>query len=142
MTRRIDRFATALPVTTIFLALVMAGCATAGPPLAGAPGASPSTGTGGSVTLVAQDFAFDQTELIVPAGEGFTLIFENRDWAPHNVSIAGAGGVTRFSGEIFGGVATRQYQVPALPAGRYHFRCDVHTDMSGELVATPTATAD
>jgi hypothetical protein len=25
------------------------------------------------------------------------------------------------------------YDVPALPAGTYSFRCDVHPDMSGEL---------
>jgi len=122
----------------IFLAALLAGCAAAG--AGGVTPASAPASTGsepGDITLAAQDLAFDQSELIVPAGRPFTLVFENRDWTPHNVSISGAGGVTRFSGEIFGGVATRRYQVPALAAGRYSFRCDVHTGMSGELVAAP-----
>jgi plastocyanin len=122
----------------IGVATLLAGCATAG---AGGPVpvTSPaSTVTGpGDVQLAAQDLAFDRSTVVVPAGRPFTLVFENRDWTPHNVSIAGPGGLMRFSGEIFGGVATRRYQVPALEAGRYTFRCDVHTGMSGDLVATP-----
>lgn len=118
------------------LAMLLLGCAAVG---AGGPRpASASTGPGpGDVQLAAQDLEFDRSELVVPAGRQFTLVFENRDWTPHNVSIAGPAGLVRFSGEIFGGVATRRYPVPALEAGRYRFRCDVHTGMSGELVAAP-----
>lgn len=142
MTRRADRFAILLPVATIVLALIVAGCATAGPPVTGPDVPTQSTGAGpGSITLVAQDLAFDRSELIVPAGQAFRLIFENRDWTPHNVSIAGAG-VTRFSGEIFGGPDSRSYVVPALENGTYVFRCDLHTSMTGEIVATPPGIAD
>jgi plastocyanin len=38
-------------------------------------------------------------------------------------------------GEIFNGVETRVYDVPALPAGTYGFVCTVHPNMTGTLTA-------
>ena len=38
-------------------------------------------------------------------------------------------------GEIFNGVETRTYDVPALPAGTYGFVCTVHPNMTGTLTA-------
>jgi len=80
---------------------------------------------------------FDPTELVVPAGRAFTLVFENEDTAPHNVAIYNdqSAQASRFIGEIFGGSASRVYSVPALAAGTYFFRCDVHHDMHGTVVA-------
>jgi plastocyanin len=40
-----------------------------------------------------------------------------------------------FKGEIFAGVATKNYDVPALKAGTYTFVCDVHPAMTGTLTA-------
>ena len=40
-----------------------------------------------------------------------------------------------FKGEIFPGVATKTYDVQALPAGEYTFVCDVHPNMKGSLTA-------
>jgi plastocyanin len=40
-----------------------------------------------------------------------------------------------YKGEIFNGVATMQYQVPALKAGEYSFVCSVHPNMTGTLTA-------
>ncbi len=40
----------------------------------------------------------------------------------------------KFQGDIFAG-GTRVYSVPALAAGTYYFRCDVHPDMNGTIVA-------
>jgi plastocyanin len=40
-----------------------------------------------------------------------------------------------FEGVVFSGSATRWYPVPALTPGTYHFRCDVHANMVGMLVA-------
>ena len=65
----------------------------------------------------------------------FHLLFDNRDSAPHNVTILDANGESTFVGETFGGPASRIYAIPALAAGTYRFRCDVHTDMTGSLVA-------
>ena len=38
-----------------------------------------------------------------------------------------------FKGEIFSGVATKVYDVPALDAGSYAFVCTVHPTMTGTL---------
>ncbi len=89
-----------------------------------------------AVKLVAERIAFDTDRLEVPAGEAFMLTLDNRDPAiPHNVSIY-RGDERVFEGEIFPGVGTRDYIVPALEPGEYRFVCDVHPDtMVGTLVA-------
>ena len=38
-------------------------------------------------------------------------------------------------GEIFSGPGQKTQSVPALAAGSYFFRCDVHPDMQGTIVA-------
>ena len=40
-----------------------------------------------------------------------------------------------WEGDIFNGVETRTYEVPALPAGTYGFVCTVHPNMTGTLTA-------
>ncbi len=52
---------------------------------------------------------------------------------PHNVDIKDASGTSVFKGDIFPGVATKNYDVPALKAGTYPFTCDVHPNMTGTL---------
>jgi hypothetical protein len=42
-----------------------------------------------------------------------------------------------FQGTQFPGIATEEYQIPALDAGTYYFHCDVHTTMSGSVVVGP-----
>jgi len=112
---------------------VMAGC---GPTL-GTTASSAVVAEPGSPSITARDLRFDRTELVVPAGRAFTLVFDNQDGAPHDVAIHDdqSAQTSRFVGEIFGGPASRVYAVPALPAGTYFFRCDVHHDMHGTLVA-------
>ena len=117
-------------VASAILAVVAAACTSA----SGSAGPPPSAPPGGAV-IVARDLAFDRTELDVPAGVAFPLLFDNRDGAPHNVAILDGDGHTAFVGETFGGPGSRTYAVPAIGAGSYRFRCDVHTDMSGTLVA-------
>jgi plastocyanin len=85
--------------------------------------------------ITAQDIAFDRAQLDVPAARTFKLLFENREAAPHNVTIYNEGIEALFVGEIFGGPASRTYDVPAIPAGAYLFRCDVHPDMLGTVTA-------
>ena len=88
-------------------------------------------------SISAKDLAFSTQTLDVPAGRAFTIGFTNQESAPHNIAIAGAGG--NFDAPLFrGDVITNAqvtYAVSALPAGQYAFRCDVHTNMTGTIVA-------
>jgi cytochrome c oxidase subunit 2 len=95
----------------------------------GQPGAAP-------LTLVAQNIAFDKTELATPADTPFQIDFDNEDASiPHNVAIhEGSGsGPEVFKGEIFPGPAKKTYDVPPLKAGAYAFICSVHPTMAGTL---------
>ena len=42
-------------------------------------------------------------------------------------------GAELFKGEVFPGIATRVYNVPALDPGAYAFACTVHPTMTGTL---------
>jgi len=82
--------------------------------------------------------SFDRSELVVPAGRPFELIFTNNDeGVPHNVEIdeSSARDTVLFEGEIITGVATVTYQVPALEEGNYYFVCVVHPNMNGTVIA-------
>jgi plastocyanin len=116
------------------LALVVVGCggsatANAHPPASLDPE---------SPKLAAQAIAFDTPVLAVPADRPFTLVFENRENVPHNVSIYADSSHRdrRFEGVVFSGPARRWYPVPALAPGTYVFVCDVHPNMTGSLVAS------
>lgn len=87
-------------------------------------------------TIIAKDMAFSPATVEVKAGTNFTLHFDNQESAPHNVAIyTDSSASQKISvGEIV--TATRKDQVvPALAAGSYFFRCDVHTNMTGTIVA-------
>lgn len=117
------------------LILLAGGMLLACTPSPGAGGPPPSAPPGGAV-ITAQAIAFDRSTLDVPAGRPFQLLFENREGAPHNVRIYDES-VDRplFVGEVFGGPASRTYDVASIPAGPHRFRCDVHPEMSGEMIA-------
>ncbi len=85
--------------------------------------------------IAARDIKFDRSELTVPAGTPFTLVFENQEAAPHNVAITAPDGGAPFTGEVFQGPARRDYAVPALAPGAYRFLCTVHPTMTGTLTA-------
>jgi plastocyanin/mono/diheme cytochrome c family protein len=96
---------------------------------------APSAAAGGTtVSIKAQGIAFTTPDVTAPAGAAFTLSFDNEDaGTPHNVDIKDASGAEAFKTDIFPGVATKTYQVPALAAGAYTFVCDVHANMTGTL---------
>ena len=54
---------------------------------------------------------------------------------PHDIEIKDSTGAVKFTGATFTGVATQDYQVPALAAGSYPFVCTVHPTMTGTLTA-------
>lgn len=112
--------------------VLVAACSTATGPESQAP---PPTAPAGGAVIVAEDQHFDRSRLDLPAAVSVPLLFENRDTSPHNVAIVDAQGAPVFAGEVFGGRGDRTYAIPALTAGTYTFRCDVHPDMHGTLVA-------
>jgi plastocyanin len=98
--------------------------ASGGPPPASAPAAD--------VSIEAKDLAFIPTTWTGPAGRPFTIAFTNSDpGTPHNVEIKDGSDTMVFRGDVFNGVETRIYEVPALPAGAYPFLCTVHPFMTG-----------
>ena len=86
--------------------------------------------------ISANNLRFDQASVTVPAGKAFQLTFTNHEGAPHNVAIYSDASAASnlFRGDIVSGGST-VYNVPALPAGSYFFRCDVHPDMQGTITA-------
>ena len=93
---------------------------------------------GGGVTVVAQDLAFDTTEIRLVAGHETALTFDNRDpGQQHNIAIFPSEDELSdvlFRGDIITGPDTITYSIPALEPGTYYFHCDVHPQMSGTVV--------
>jgi plastocyanin len=104
---------------------------------------SPTSG-GAGVEVTARNILFDTSRLTVPAARAFTLVFHNDDpGTPHNVAIYtdSSASESLFVGKIFSGKTTMSYEVPALPPGSYFFRCDVHPQMNGTVVAEAAPSA-
>ncbi len=106
--------------------LLVAGCSSAPP---GSPAGTPSV----TIELAAQNTKYDKSEFQVAAGAPFAIHFRNLDSLPHNVSIRGAS--SPMTTEIFGGPDERTYLYNALPQGTYTFVCDVHPEMTGNLIS-------
>jgi plastocyanin len=110
------------------------------PTLGMSPSAAPAPApnpTRPSVAVASVNSRFDPASLTAPAGTAFDIRFENKDSGiPHNVALFTDSSASRslLVGETFAGPATRVYSVPALDAGTYFFRCDVHAStMTGSL---------
>jgi plastocyanin len=116
------------------ITVAAAACGPAGQ----SPSGSPVVAEPDSPTIGAKDSKFDKADLAVPAGRALTLVFENREGTPHNVSFYTdeSTATNLFTGEIFGGPGTKVYAVSSLAPGTYYFRCDVHHDMHGTVTAT------
>ena len=99
-----------------------------------APSGGPGPGSSGGppppeadVVVTAKNVLFLEATITGPADAAFTLAFVNEDaGAPHNVELKDPSGASVFLGEIFRGIETKVYAVPALPAGTYTFLCTVH----------------
>ena len=88
---------------------------------------------GTSLQIAAKNIHFDKSCLAAPAGQAFSVAFDNQDTnVPHNVEIYTSKAATQRLGGATGatdtvtGPATTTYQVSALKAGTYYFQCDVH----------------
>ena len=122
-----------LALGLVVLAAVTAACSGSGSSGSQQPPASVDPN---APVIVAQNNAFNPTTLDVDADKAFSLTLDNKDSAPHNIAIytdSGAG--TSISvGEVVSSTTATQ-QVPALAAGSYFFRCDVHHEMTGTINA-------
>jgi plastocyanin len=112
-----------------------------------APSSAPSASqcaqvVDGKVTVVAQGIAYTDGKCIdAPAGQDFTIVFDNRDaGVQHNIQIFSGpqvSGSPIFSGDLVTGPDQAEYQVKALDAGTYAFNCVVHpTTMIGQINVT------
>jgi plastocyanin len=128
----VKRLLATLALATV--ALAAAACSSTS--AAGGTAAPAAPADPNAPTITANNLTFAESTVAVPAGEAFQLTFTNQESAPHNVSIyTDASAATNlYNGEIFSS-ATKVYDVPALAAGTYFFRCDVHPDMQGTITA-------
>lgn len=106
------------------------------------PPPPPCSPSGTQLQISAQSLSFDKDCLAAPADTAVSLVFDNQAAGiPHNVEIfetAAAqkrlGGATD-AGDFITGPKQVTYQIPALPAGTYFFRCDLHpAQMTGDFV--------
>lgn len=92
--------------------------------------------SGTSLSISANNIEFNTKCLAVPAGEKFTVNFDNQESVNHNFAIlakSGKGDPLSDTG-IFPGPAVRNLQSGPLEAGNYLFHCIVHPNMTGTLV--------
>jgi plastocyanin len=89
------------------------------------------------IELVAENIQFDTDEIVVPAGEELTLIFENRDGVPHDFILFTDETMTEdvFGTDLYTGPVTEEYTFTVDEPGEYYFHCSVHPAMDGTLIA-------
>ena len=124
-------------IATLALATVaLAAAACSSTSAAGDPAAPAASVDPNAPAITANGLKFGQSGVVVPADKAFQLTFINQESAPHNVAIYtdSSAATNLFRGEIFSN-GSKVYEVPALPAGSYFFRCDVHPDMQGSITA-------
>ncbi|MFN2505871.1 MAG: cupredoxin domain-containing protein [Acidimicrobiales bacterium] len=92
---------------------------------------------GTALILTASGTKFDKNCLAAPAGQAFTINYDNRDDDTHNIAILESHMATEvlYRAEIFQGPKVERLSVGALKAGNYAFHCEVHPDkMSGTFI--------
>ena len=112
--------------------VIVAACSVGSSSRAAEPSIDPN-----ALSISANNLVFSTDTLSAPADQPFQIAFDNQEGAPHNVAIYRDSSAAEkvFGEDPFSGPAVVVYDIPALAAGAYFFRCDVHPDMSGELAA-------
>ena len=91
---------------------------------------------GGARQIVAQNVQFNTDSIDFPAEEEVEFVLDNQDSVEHNFSIYENENAQQdlFIGQNVGPGAATTYDIPAMPAGEYFFRCDLHpTSMVGTV---------
>jgi plastocyanin len=94
-------------------------------------------GGGNGIAIKAANLAFDTNKLTMTADTPTPLEFTNDDaGTSHNFALYEDSAYSKsvFVGALVTGPTQTTYDLPALAAGTYYFRCDVHTDMNGTMV--------
>lgn len=100
--------------------------------------AEPDEPASSTATIVADDIAFDTTELDATVGDALTITYDNReDGIAHNLHVEGtAGGDAKT--DIEEGPTTQTIDVSFAEAGEFEYFCDVHPQqMRGTITVTP-----
>jgi len=94
-----------------------------------------AAGTSDTVTVNAEDIAFDVDRIDATAGEELTITFNNNDTdVPHNIHVQ-TGSVDEKT-DITPGPDTQTLRVTIDDPGSYTFICDVHPNMTGKVVVS------
>ena len=112
--------------------IILAACTSGSSSRAAEPSIDPN-----ALRISANNLVFSTDTLSAPADEPFQIAFDNQEGAPHNVAIYPDSSAAEklFGEDPFSGPAVVVYEVPALAAGTYFYRCDVHPEMIGQLTA-------
>ena len=92
--------------------------------------------SGTTVSIVAQNTKFSTDCLAAPAGQQFTLSFDNKDSVPHNIAFLESHSASEvmFRADITAGPKTSTFTVGPFKPGNYAFHCEVHPQlMSGSF---------
>ncbi len=127
-----------IPSTTTTMAQTNTPSSSVPPTTSIPPGSIAASGQKIVIDLVAQNMAFDKSEIKVPAGAEVTINFTNKDTVGHNFAAYSdqSAKTPIFVGKIINGPATTTYTftAPATP-GSYLFHCVPHAAfMKGQLV--------
>ena len=89
----------------------------------------------GAIIVSANQLKFEQAVVNAHASVPFTIWFENRETVPHNVNVRGWRRHLGREGRHLQRPSGAPLEVPALAQGNYRLICDVHPDMSAQLIA-------
>ena len=99
------------------------------PAVAAADSGAACSPSGTALSIAAKDRKFDKDCLAAPAGQPFTIEFDNQDSSvAHNVAIFDRtkGKKPLYKGELVIGPKKVSYSVPAQASGTYEFECEAH----------------
>ena len=114
----------------VFAGIALAGCGDDDDPESGANTTAAPGGT--TITLVATNFAFDQTEITATADDPVTFVLKNEaDSTEHNLTIEDLD----VDKDAEGGESAEQTVTPE--AGTYDYFCEYHpSQMKGTLTVS------